>query len=147
MRIRLDHFMSWFQTVLHVNSYVMIQRGEQDTEFYEFVYLAGPHRMRVLANPRWVPAEELSKYRLAAGTYVLTVIHLAHIDAVRATNSLRPLFGHDPQSQITAGEGRTVALTGFAPTVVALAQALTAMDRPTPADPATGQEKTEVKDR
>lgn len=104
---------------------------------YEVISLQGPRAREALSTavPR-TPEEILARPR--ARTPVTTTVELKHINAVVATNALRPFFaqtGHRVGGGLTlgtAGNPQLLLLSGFQTEVAQVLQALRSVDAPPP---------------
>lgn len=123
-------------------SQILLMRGlavlviDPQKGLYEVVFMAGPRAREVYASAvRRTPAEILRRPQLRE--MVTTDVQLEHINAQIATNSLRPFFashgGGGPSTSImigTAGNDRSLLVTGVQSQVAQLLQMLKTCDVP-----------------
>lgn len=139
--LRPERFLDFFQTMLYIQGFAVVVRGEPGSfELVEVVSLNGPRRSEVTAGARFVPFEELEEYRNQTGVQIQTTVPFKHINATSAAAQTRPFFA----AQATQGsqllnaplgdDGRALLLQGFAPQVYQAARLLQIADVP-PLDP------------
>ena len=132
MRVKKENFFSFFQTILAVKKYAMVPRGEDDTLFYELIFLMGPNKAEVRKAAKWVQPDDIETYKNQTGTFIVTSIPVQYVDPQRAANTLRPYFGQDqalgldPVTPI--GNAKALLVSHFGPTVYAIQQILKLVD-------------------
>lgn len=136
VRLQGDEIEDFVGDLLWSRGLTMIPRNPS-AGTYEVLSLQGPRAREVLAAavPR-TPEEILA--RPHARTPVATVFELRHLNAVVATNALRPFFaqmGQSPGSNLTigtAGNPQVLLLSGLQSEVAQALQALLKVDVPPP---------------
>ena len=134
-RVRVEDFFSFFQTMLYIEGFACILRGEGDAELVEIVAMQGPKRAEITNGARYVPPEDIPQYAGQTGVQILTSVPLQHIQVQVATNSLRPFFASAGQAGTAltlgnVGNNAAMLLQGFGPQVNAAYQLLRLVDVP-----------------
>ncbi|MCI0589632.1 MAG: hypothetical protein L0323_22685 [Planctomycetes bacterium] len=109
--VPLAEFDPWIETVLLANDFVLILPAEGSQEPVQLVSLRGTDRNRLQSSARFVPAEELPRYRHPA-TLVLTTVRVRYLDPKVAAANLRPYFT-DPNLENVSAMGDTLHFQGF----------------------------------
>ncbi len=109
--IPLAEFEPWLETVLLANDFVLVLPFEGSQEPVQLVHLRGTDRVKLASAARFVPAEELPRYRHPA-TLVLTTVRLRYLDPKVAAANLRPYFT-DPNLEHVSAMGDTLHFQGF----------------------------------
>jgi general secretion pathway protein D len=132
-----DDFYAFFQTMLYIKGFAVVARNEGDLELFEIVSQAGPRGREVTSGARYVPPDDLARYRNQTGVPILTTVTLKHINATIATNALRPFFASTgaPTSGSTltignVGNSSAILLQAFGPQVYAAVELLKLVDQP-----------------
>ncbi len=133
LKIKTADFFDFFQTVLYIKGWAVIPRGGESTQFYQIVKFAQGKANEVKKGARFIPPEDLERYKNRMGMYIVTTLRLKNINANIAANNLRAFY-QDPltlDNFYSLGDGQTqrvVMLTGFAPTVYTMVQLLRLVD-------------------
>ncbi len=112
---------------------------------YEWIHASGPRRGEI-ANRSATLAPEEVMIRTALKKHVTTVLPLKHTSAPNAMNSLRPFFASGGQQTSgltvgTAGNNRTLVLSGFTDSVAAAMRMIQDADQPGDPLPPTVDER------
>lgn len=113
----------------------MLSPVDAQGKLYEIVSLRGSRRPVITGRPLRLTREQLVKNR---GLYIhaLCVLPLKHLDASRASNSLRPFFaGQGSQSPIyfASASSNALVVAGLPDQLLGVAEMLDQIDRPEPA--------------
>ena len=105
---------------------------DRDRGIFEWIHAGGPRTPQVLHRATELRPEEVSA-RPGLATVVRTTLRLAHMDPIRAANTLRPQFpaprlGIDPITPLALTH--SVMLQGMREDVLAGLRMLTTMDQP-----------------
>ncbi len=109
--IPLAEFDPWLETVLLANDFVLLLPAEGSRDPVKVASLRGPDRYRIKSSARFVPAEELPRYRHPA-TLVMTTVRVHYLDPSIAAANLRPYFT-DPNLEHVSSIGDTLHFEGF----------------------------------
>lgn len=120
-------------SLLYVNGFAVIPL-DADKGFYEVVAIHGPRGREVVSRPIAMDPDQVLR-RPQLKMVVVTTVQLRHINAVIATNALRPFFssGNQPPGSLTignVGNQASIVLLGFADQVAAAIRLLRECDRP-----------------
>lgn len=134
VRMRIDEFFGFFQTMLFIKNFALVPRGDGNIEMNQIVNLNTQGRQQVTSGAIYVPTDQIPLYARQTGVQVLTTVRLKHINAQAATNSLRPFFaGSGGTSTVVfgnVGDNRSLLLSGFGPQVNSFYQLIQLVDLP-----------------
>jgi general secretion pathway protein D len=133
-----EDFFAFFQTMLYIKGFAVVSRGEGALELFEIVSMGGARGREVTNGARYVPPDDIVKYRYQTGVPILTTVPLKNINATIATNALRPFFastgspaGGGTLQLGNVGNSSAILLQGFGPQVYAAVELLKLVDIPT----------------
>jgi type II secretory pathway component GspD/PulD (secretin) len=129
-RVATNDLFDYYRDVLKTQDLVLIPFGPPNYDMWvvDDAKAAGPSGA-LRARAIFVPSDELEKWRYRADM-ITTVIHLKNVDPTRAHNEVTTLADTRMGGAVTnVAETRSFVVTDFAPTVWAIYQCLTAMDR------------------
>jgi len=118
--------------ILYVKGFARVTR-DKERGIYEWVAMTGPKRMELNSSAEYVPVEQVGEYRKLLGVTILTTVPLKHLNANAAQTQLRPFFAQGGAGGIgltpgSVGDGRTLLLQGFGPSVYQAVQLLLRSD-------------------
>ncbi|MFQ5503490.1 MAG: secretin N-terminal domain-containing protein [Planctomycetota bacterium] len=130
LRIKVRDFFAFFQTMLYIKGFVCVPRRTGDTEFIEIIGKMGGRSNEIKQGVRFVPPDEIEKYRDQTGTFIVTTINMQHVDANIAMSQMRAFYS-DPQGLqqlLPIGGSKAVLMVGFGPTVYMFSEILKLVD-------------------
>ena len=119
-------FESFFEQMLLAYDFLAVPPPESSALPWKIYYLKGSDRQNLRSFARYVPVEEIEKYRSRV-ILLTTGLRLRYLEAQRAVNNLRALFPDQTIETITT-IGDTVVLSGFASNVAIMATLLKEAD-------------------
>ncbi|MEE9126621.1 MAG: secretin N-terminal domain-containing protein [Planctomycetota bacterium] len=134
-RVKKENFFSFFQTVMYMKDFACVLRGGSETEIVQIIFIRGPKRPEIATGARLVMPEDLEQYKHQTGVQVVTSVRLEHVQASKASSSVRPFLagGGAGASGVqigTAGNERNVLLQGFGTQVYQAAKLFELVDQP-----------------
>ena len=132
-----DGFFQFFQTMLYLQGYACILRGEGDDELVEIVKMQGPTHTRGDRRgdtPIYIAPANLTEYADRADVTIITVMSLEHLELQQAINALRPfLVGReDALTAGNVGNSNSLLLQGSGPRVYLVSRVIGLIDVPAP---------------
>ncbi len=118
-RIHKDDFYDFFQTMLYIKGWACVPRGSGAQQFIHIVYQTGGKQQEIKKGIRFVPPDEVEKYKDQAGTYIVTSVPMKYTNAGMAANTLRQAFATAGamENMLPLGQSKKLMIIGFAPYV------------------------------
>ena len=142
-RVRRDKLYEFWQSVFVTQGFAIIPMGPDGGEF---LLVEAIDSSRILKQrARYVAVEELPGLQRRAGEVIMTTIALRHVQVANVRQAVT-LILQNRQAEFTqeVASANALIVVGFAPTVFAISQLVTAMDVPSPTATLTF-EKIELK--
>jgi general secretion pathway protein D len=130
LRIRKENFYDFFQTMMYIKGWACVPRGTGSQQFIHIIYQQGAKNAEIKKGVRFVPVDDIDRYRDQTGTFIITTVTMEHINAQLASQTLRTVFsaGGTMEQALSFGNSKKLLLTGFGPSVYTQVQLLKLVD-------------------
>lgn len=122
------------ESLLKQHNFAMVEQGEPPLRTVRLVRMQGEGLQALKSCVRFVPAEELERYRSRSGSLITTTLRLQHLNAQAATTMLSRFFSNAAlegfASLSDAGTPPALMLVGFGPTLCSIRDLIQSLDVP-----------------
>ena len=134
-----EDFFGFFQTMLYIKGFALLQRGSGDTELLGIVNMGGQRGREVNSSARYVSVDMIDRYKNQTGVPIITTVRLKNMNATIAQNALRPFFaaaggaaaGGGGLTINAVGNNSSLLVQGFGPQVHDFVSLFKIIDQPT----------------
>lgn len=130
-RIKKDDFYSFFQIMMKIHGFVCVQQGTGSLAVVVIVEDLASNGKLIKANAPFVEEKDIIDFANKPGSYLFTVVRVAHADATDLGNSLRTVLGAnagDSSAFMALPQESALLIQGYGPFVAAAVRMIKVID-------------------